>query len=109
MTIHEAHPLRIQRKRTKGWRMPDGAVYVGRPSKWGNPWPVTQYRPVASSMMLYRAHIESLVVPEYGSDLDLKELRGRQLACWCPLDRPCHADILAEIANDLDTTKHDSV
>ena len=31
---------RIQRQRTKGWRMPDGAVYVGRPSPWGNPWPV---------------------------------------------------------------------
>lgn len=31
-------PRRIQRKRTKGWRMPRGAVYVGRPSKWGNPF-----------------------------------------------------------------------
>lgn len=30
---------RIQRQRTKGWRMPEGAVYVGRPSQWGNPWP----------------------------------------------------------------------
>ena len=37
-----AQPKRIQRKRTKGWRMPPGAVYVGRPTKWGNPWrPVT--------------------------------------------------------------------
>jgi hypothetical protein len=33
-------PERIQRRRTKGWRMPDGAVYVGRPTKWGNPWVV---------------------------------------------------------------------
>ena len=33
-------PERIQRKRTKGWRMPEGAIYVGRPTKWGNPyWP----------------------------------------------------------------------
>ena len=32
---------RIQRQRTKGWRMPEGAIYVGRPSRWGNPWPVT--------------------------------------------------------------------
>lgn len=31
---------RIQRQRTKGWRMPPGAIYVGRPTKWGNPWPV---------------------------------------------------------------------
>ena len=31
-------PKRIQRQRTKGWRMPEGAVYVGRPSRWGNPF-----------------------------------------------------------------------
>ena len=31
-------PKRIQRQRAKGWRMPDGAIYVGRPSKWGNPY-----------------------------------------------------------------------
>lgn len=31
-------PQRIQRKRVKGWRMPEGAVYVGRPTEWGNPW-----------------------------------------------------------------------
>ena len=33
-------PKRIQRRRTAGWRMPEGAVYVGRPSPWGNPFPV---------------------------------------------------------------------
>lgn len=35
-------PVRIQRKRTKGWRMPENTVYVGRPSKWGNPFIVGQ-------------------------------------------------------------------
>lgn len=34
-------PERIQRKRTKGWQMPEGAIYVGRPTKWGNPFRVT--------------------------------------------------------------------
>lgn len=33
-------PRRIQRKRTKGWKMPENTVYVGRPTKWGNPWRV---------------------------------------------------------------------
>lgn len=33
----DGRPKRIQRKRTKGWRMPEGAIYVGRPTKWGNP------------------------------------------------------------------------
>lgn len=32
-------PERLQRQRTKGWRMPEGAIYVGRPSPWGNPFP----------------------------------------------------------------------
>jgi hypothetical protein len=49
-----SNPKRIQRERTKGWRMPQGAIYVGRPSKWGNTWKVDdivadggprQYRP----------------------------------------------------------------
>ena len=34
-------PKRIQRKRTAGWRMPENTVYVGRPTRWGNPYPVT--------------------------------------------------------------------
>lgn len=38
-----SHPKRIQRQRTKGWRMPDGAVYVGRPTKWGNPFSSSWY------------------------------------------------------------------
>ncbi len=36
-------PKRIQRKRSKGWRMPPNTVYVGRPTKWGNPWKPEQY------------------------------------------------------------------
>lgn len=68
-------PSRIQRKRTKGWRMPPDAVYVGRPTKWGNPFDIA-------------IMIESI-----------NELRGKDLACWCPLDRPCHADVLLELAN----------
>jgi len=56
-------PKRIQRRRTKGWRMPEGAVYVGRPTKWRNPFVVG-------------------------------EVHG-----WCPLDQPCHADVLLELAN----------
>lgn len=37
-------PVRIQRRRVKGWRMPRGAVYVGRPSKWGNPYRIGMWR-----------------------------------------------------------------
>lgn len=111
-------PQRIQRKRTRGWRMPEGAVYVGRPTKWGNPftvinghrqgWLVYDDRSYGTSsgfiasfptcveahrhaVKLYRRHMHR--------QWDLTPLRGRDLMCFCPLDRPCHADILLEIAN----------
>lgn len=80
--------------------IPPGAVYVGRPSKWGNPYkvgPYTRERAVA----LYRELIErALADPEdpFDAKVKLEELRGKDLVCWCaPL--PCHADILLELAN----------
>ena len=34
---------------------------------------------------------------EYAKHLDIEMLRGKDLACWCPLDEPCHADVLIEL------------
>lgn len=90
-------PERIQRQRTKGWRMPAGAVYVGRPTKWGNPFKVTGGGAVndrASSVGLFRRYRPDEAYLEV-----VRELRGTDLACWCPLDQPCHADVLLEWAN----------
>jgi Domain of unknown function (DUF4326) len=83
---------RIQRRRTKGWRMPEGAVYVGRPSRWGNPY--RMFSPMGA-VSLYRgwAHLQ---VRLRGSSW-IEPLRGHDLACWCPLDQPCHADVLLEL------------
>lgn len=69
--------------------MPEGAVYVGRPTKWGNRH-VHGGRDLCVRM--YR---------EDWHDVDAikAELRGKDLCCWCPLDQPCHADVLLEIAN----------
>lgn len=100
---------RIQRKRTKGWRMPAGAVYVGRPTKWGNPFRLGQ--PNADDCMTcgdraeavakYRSELVTFAGGFVGCTQDeiRSELRGKDLACWCPLDQPCHADVLLEIAN----------
>jgi hypothetical protein len=96
-------PQRIQRKRTKGWKMPPNTVYVGRPTKWGNPYVPDVYdeRGRRECVSEYRKHFWR----QNGrwhfdiSELDITELRGKDLACWCPLDQPCHADILLEIAN----------
>lgn len=111
--------VRIQRQRTKGWRMPEGAVYVGRPGVFGNPWdaiPGEHDRAVRIfRAWLIGSHLrrdlqeiyENLGPADIGA-LDarrgrllarLPELRGKNLACYCPLDRPCHADVLLELAN----------
>ena len=115
-------PQRIQRQRTKGWRMPEGAVYVGRPTKWGNPWQVGGDAQIVmrdtpkgetkrlslvrmwpeTVVALYRIYITHASIYDIGLDakrLDLSELRGKDLACWCPLSSPCHADVLLELAN----------
>lgn len=89
-------PKRIQRKRTKGWKMPPNTVYVGRPTRWGNVFQVgkdgTAEECVARYRRLYRFGMLA--------DKDLmRGLRGYNLACWCPLDQPCHADVLLDIAN----------
>lgn len=86
-------PKRIQRKRSKGWRMPEGAVYVGRPSKWGNPWRVNKTMSATEAVELYK-----LGLHREPSDF-FETLRGKDLACWCALDSPCHADVLLEISN----------
>lgn len=97
-------PKRIQRKRSRGWRMPAGAVYVGRPTKWGNPFLRVNYFGPHTLVGLYRDYLAGHLAtwPEAGpalAELARKELRGKDLACWCPLDQPCHADVLLELAN----------
>jgi len=91
-------PRRIQRKRIKGWKMPPNTVSVTRPGKWGNPYRVGAMpingdhgQTIGESLWAYRY----LFLP----GKDLSELRGKNLACYCGLDQPCHADVLLELAN----------
>lgn len=81
--------------------MPENAVYVGRPTKWGNPYPRSGEHPSkldaysrCSAVEFYRVHLRRN--PGIAEDAR-RELRGKDLACWCPLDQPCHADVLIEI------------
>jgi hypothetical protein len=90
-------PKRIQRKRTKGWRMPEGVVYVGRPSVYGNPFGLAVYKTPEAAVKGYRTYLK--MFPEMVTYIR-KTLRGRDVACWCPLDKPCHADVILEMAND---------
>lgn len=103
--------------------MPEGAIYVGRPTKWGNPFAVVQMAPVmglksaqptwavVGGDVIVRFDSKDLAVANavdrfrrwlrqnLTSEQWLKPLRGHDLACFCPLDQPCHADVLLEIAN----------
>lgn len=92
-------PQRIQRKRSKGWRMPKGAVYVGRPSVWGNPIEVDE-RGADYAVDQFRRYVarSAEITPTHPANIR-KALRGKHLVCWCRLDRPCHADVLLECAN----------
>lgn len=104
-------PKRIQRQRTKGWRMPEGAVYVGRPTKWGNPFVVGHFSAAGGAVIWVddRAHAAELFRERTHYTVRtgpaIKELRGKDLVCWCPLEDadgnrvPCHADVLLEWAN----------
>jgi len=112
-------PKRIQRKRTKGWKKPENSVYVGRPTKWGNPFTgpdaVEKYRRAVNEWPLRNETIDEwfaaggsggmLICLAHRHKELLDELRGKDLACFCPLTNkdgsvhPCHADILLEIVN----------
>lgn len=101
-------PERLQRKRVKGWRSPPGAVYVGRPGPWGNPFYVAivprnrDYTDpywcldAASAVEKYERWVlrDPVLVERIRA-----ELCGRHLLCWCPPGAPCHADVLLRIAN----------
>lgn len=113
-------PSRVQRKRVKGWRMPDHTVYVGRPTRWGNPFrigvpfcgpTIRELHTPAEVVDAFRQWIALDTLDPLFWDRDLivahvhmkagltrGDLRGRDLACWCPLSSPCHADVLLRLA-----------
>lgn len=95
-------PQRIQRKRTKGWRMPPGTIYVGRGTKWGNPHTVAKCGSHEEAVARYRQDITSDPNMPARVRMIAQELRGRDLACWCPTGNPCHADVLLDIANNTE-------
>lgn len=111
-------PIRIQLRRTKGWKMPPNTVKVDRSTRWGNPFRVhgdgQAYDPALAVQMFRRLIRETgawwpvpapwpkgkiPAGPPTTIDDVRRELRGKNLACWCPLDQPCHADVLLEMAN----------
>jgi hypothetical protein len=117
-------PARIQRLRAAGWRKPEGAVYVGRPTRYGNPYQLTRvgsvwvvYVQVENSdrprtistgfderaarqeaVDLFRDMFRTPGGAEQGEHF-ARQLQGRDLMCWCAPDMPCHADVLLDLCN----------
>jgi hypothetical protein len=115
-------PERIQLRRTKGWRLPEGAVVVARPTRWGNPYRVLRH----GDGWMVRGNGQAIWAAEPSPDMTRREaaewavdkyramyppgsnnayearilLAGHDLACWCPPGMPCHADVLLELANE---------
>lgn len=100
------HQLRIQRKRTKGWKMPEDAVYMGRPSPWGNPFNWEDINPkVADTLRKRMARLRFREWIQHPDQSELlarakKELKGKKGACWCKLTDPCHVDVWLQLIND---------
>ena len=99
-----AHPRRVVViKRPLPARVPEGAVYVGRRS-WGLPgYPfgtpcLVQGVGRAEAVELYRT--KCLAEPEF-LRAAAEFIGDQNAACWCPLDEPCHADVLLELINAL--------
>lgn len=85
----------VRNVRDVGKRTTDEMIYVGRRTKWGNPWKIDETRTREEVIELYRQYLDKIL--KHQPDF-LDELRGKDLICWCaPL--PCHADILIELAN----------
>lgn len=137
-------PVRIQRKRTAGWRMPANTVSVTRPGKWGNPfdfrssdccWLALSYGCRGDRLGRQQASVKAfaewvdpltdgkklvriergvsfgtggnncqigprfIVGPPPSINTIRAELAGKNLACFCKLGEPCHADVLLALAN----------
>lgn len=73
---------------------PIGSVYIGRPSKWGNPFEIGKHGDRQTVVEQYRQWF----CDQPKLMAELPELRGKQLVCWCA-PRACHGDVLMELAN----------
>jgi hypothetical protein len=97
-------PQRIQLKRSRGWKMPTNAVKVDRTTRWGNPFTIAECGSAAVAVAQHGRWMRGEIPAPGGVAPPSPEairaaLGGRDLACWCALNGPCHAELLLVIAN----------
>lgn len=120
----QAKPHRVQLSRKKGWRMPENTVSVARPGRFGNPFKISECREagyrgtdaeIASRCVeAFRVWLGPMWRNNWDGDVSayargqllsgVAKLAGKNLACWCKLDQPCHADVLLELAQQASLT-----
>jgi len=91
---------RIQRKRSKGFRLPLNTLCIGRGKgcKYPNPYTVKEFG-LERCLILYEGWLNYQCVYVRGYLDDLK--RYDYVACWCPVNKPCHGDILLRKAREI--------
>ncbi|MGA2440312.1 MAG: DUF4326 domain-containing protein [Tepidisphaeraceae bacterium] len=106
--------MRVRLCRKKGWRMPANTVKVDRTTKWGNPFRIGEQHlhPIRREMILiadkqtavdaFKDYLRSDAGRTIAQDAS-RELRGKNLACWCKEGQQCHADALLAVANQSPT------
>ena len=97
-------PHRVQLKRSKGWKMPANTLKIDRTTCWGNPFTSQECGSIAAAVAKHAAWMRGeLTAPDGREPPARSEIRqalgGHNLACWCALEGPCHAELLLEIAN----------
>jgi len=122
----EDNSMRVQRSRRLGYKMPKEVIYVGRGTKWGNPFKlengnileqtkdgwkafklgnentvedvIALFRDLVIDINSHKVNHETREKFQY-MYYNLQNLKGKRLACWCCIESPCHADVLIELAN----------
>ena len=97
-------PQRVQLKRSAGWKMPANTVKVDRTTRWGNPFTIAECGSAAIAVAQHGRWMRGEIGAPGGleppaRDMLRSALAGRNLACWCALNGPCHADLLLALAN----------
>ncbi len=97
-------PHRIRLERSAGWKMPANTLKVDRTTRWGNPFTIAECGSVAVAVAQHGRWMRGEIAAPGGveppsRDVLRSALAGRNLACWCALNGPCHADLLLSLAN----------
>jgi hypothetical protein len=97
-------PQRVQLKRSAGWKMPANTLKVDRTTRWGNPFTAADCGSIAAAVAQHGRWMRGEIAAPGGVEpptaASIKAtLAGHNLACWCPANGPCHAELLLVIAN----------